>query len=111
MLSSLFFYGLLVLPAAMALVAVAVAWSSLAHPLLFALTAFLALLGLQSVVRWATRLSLHNFAPVGGVAQSKAGEDPPVFFLLSYYGSEAVLLLVLGSLLLRWLWSALGVQQ
>jgi len=108
MLHSAFFYLLILLPGAMALLALAFRWSSLAYPGLFGVTAFLALYGLQVIVRWLTRFGLHNFLPIDGIAKSQSAADPPLTFLLSYYGLEVLLLVILGTGLLLWLANALA---
>jgi hypothetical protein len=108
MLQSFFFYLLLLLPAVMTLVALAVRWSSLGQPALYAVVAFLSLVGLQAVVRWATRLSLHNFIPISGIYGAPPGHGPSTSFLLAYHGVEALLLLALGTVLLLWIGAALA---
>jgi hypothetical protein len=105
---TLFFDVLLVLPAVMSLTALAFAWNSVAGRALFGTAAFLALVGLQTIVRWATLISLNNFIGVGAVSAGNRGEGPPLSFLLRYYGTEFVLVVVLGILLLRWLGGALA---
>ena len=101
-----FLYGLFLLPAVMTLVALVVRWSSLAHPGLFVVAGFLAMLGLQAVVRWGVERSLHNFIPASA-ATAPTG-DLPLSFLLSHYGLRALLLLVSGTALLVWLGNALS---
>lgn len=107
MLDITFFYLLLLLPAAMALVASLLSWSSLAQPVLFGLTAFLSLSGLQSIAQWFIRSSLNNFVSTSPL-KAGAMESPPIYFLLSYYGTEVLILVVLGSALLWWLAGALA---
>jgi hypothetical protein len=107
-MQTLFFYVLFVLPAVMSLIALAFAWNSVAGRALFGTIGFLSLVGLQSIVRWATLISLNNFTAVSGIAAGSRGEGPPLSFLFRYYGTEFVLVVVLGILLLRWLGGALA---
>lgn len=109
MLQSVFFYLLLLLPGIMASLALILCWPSLNSPALFAVTAFLSLYGLQNVIRWLTRLSLHNFLPVNGISGVRSSNDLSASHLFSYYyGLEALLLIIVGSLFLYFLSAALA---